>query len=95
LDEDLTRRFEELTDVGNVPFGPTENREVFSIKKVKDEKIKYEKEKQEEIKSALNKREKNNKPPSNAITTGGSVIRKTKSKTKSKVSMKRTQKRYK
>jgi len=52
LDEELTKRFEELMDEGP-GYGPVKNAPVFSIKKAKEERVKHEQEKKEEIASAL------------------------------------------
>jgi hypothetical protein len=73
LDEDLTRRFEELMDEGP-SYGPIQSKEVFSIKKAKEEKIKHEKERKEEIASALGSHKKNNNPnnePTRFLAQGG------------------------
>jgi len=53
LDDELTRRFEELMDEQKT-FGPSKNKEApFSIKKAKEERAKHEQEKKEELESAL------------------------------------------
>jgi len=73
LDEDLTRRFEELMDEGP-SYGPIQSKEVFSIKKAKEEKIKHEKERKEEIASALGSHKKNKNPinePTRFLAQGG------------------------
>jgi len=73
LDEDLTRRFEELMDEGP-SYGPIQSKEVFSIKKAKEEKIKHEKERKEEIASALGSHKKKDAPiikPTRFLAQGG------------------------
>lgn len=73
LDEDLTHRFEELMDEGP-SYGPIQNKEVFSIKKAKEEKIKLEKERKEEIASALGSHKKKDAPiiePTRILAQGG------------------------
>ena len=62
LDEELTRRFEELMDEGPV-YGPGVNTKVFSVKKAKDEREKHEQEKKKEIESALSAKPKQHNRP--------------------------------
>jgi hypothetical protein len=62
LDEELTRRFEELMDEGPV-YGPGVNTKVFSVKKAKEEREKHEQEKKKEIESALSAKPKQQNVP--------------------------------
>jgi len=57
LDEELTKRFEELMDEGPL-YGPGANTKVFSVKKAKEERVKHEQEKKKEIESALSAKPK-------------------------------------
>lgn len=52
LDEELTRRFEELMDEGPA-YGPGKNTQVFSINKAKEERVKHKQDLEQEIASAL------------------------------------------
>jgi hypothetical protein len=52
LDEELTKRFEELMDEGPA-YGPIKNTQVFSIKKAKEERVKHKQDLEKEIASAL------------------------------------------
>jgi hypothetical protein len=73
LDEELTRRFEELTD--EVPaYGPGLNTKVFSVKKAKEEKEKHEQDKKMEIASAISNSSKENDnalPVAVPVSSGG------------------------
>jgi hypothetical protein len=78
LDEELTRRFEELTD--EVPsFGPSTNTKIFSVKKAKEEKIKHEQDKKDELNSVLSlraKRKNESLPVAVPVSTGGKIYTK-------------------
>jgi hypothetical protein len=62
LDEELTKRFEELMDEGPI-YSPGANTKVFSVKKAKEERVKHEQEKKKEIESALSARPKKRPEP--------------------------------
>jgi hypothetical protein len=72
LDEELTRRFEELMDEGPV-YGPGVNTKVFSVKKAKEERAKHEEEKKKEISSAMSTlvKQKNGETPKAIPVYGG------------------------
>ena len=79
FDEELTRRFEELTD--DVPvYGPGLYTKVFSVKKAKEERAKHEDEKKKEIASTQSTivKQKNGQTPK-AIPVSGGEKRYTKS----------------
>lgn len=78
LDEELTKRFEELMDEGP-GYGPGKNTQVFSIKKAKEERVKHKQELEKEIESALSNNSKQTRIPVAIPISRGGAKRHTKS----------------